>query len=407
VARTAKRTIWPVLVEVVLLNMLFGLAFQTLPQVAGVATPDALAYAGEGCVPQGVREYRDTAMRLLATETTGGLFGGVASVVFGLLLLSAANTAVVAMISVLYAMAQDHELPRPLTRLNYSGVPWVSLVVSVALPIVVLALERDVDALAKLYAIGVCGAVTTNVFSCVLNRGLALSRFERIGMSAVGLVMFAVTATIVATQLAATAFAGALIGAVLGVRQALAYQRAAGPPPLPVPVAGWLAEIERAPAEIVPGRPRIMLAARGRYQAEFAVDLARRRGAILFALYVRTLRVIDIAPGTVPRVQDDPQALEALGTVAVLAHRYGVPFVPIYVASPDIGEEILDYTVTFGCDTLIMGKSRRSLFARRVAGDVIARVAQHLPSEVALITRDPTPHPMEPAAGETATDRHG
>jgi nucleotide-binding universal stress UspA family protein len=63
--------------------------------------------------------------------------------------------------------------------------------------------------------------------------------------------------------------------------------------------------------------------------------------------------------------------------------------------------------VTFGCDTLIMGKSRRSLFARRVAGDVIARVAQHLPSEVALITRDPTPHPMEPAAGETATDRHG
>ena len=44
---------------------------------------------------------------------------------------------------------------------------------------------------------------------------------------------------------------------------------------------------------IDPGKPRIMLAARGRYQAEFAVDLARRRGGTLFAIFVRTIRVLD------------------------------------------------------------------------------------------------------------------
>jgi hypothetical protein len=64
-----------------------------------------------------------------------------------------------------------------------------------------------------------------------------------------------------------------------------------------------------------------------------------------------------------------------------------VGFYPIYVTSPNIAEEILDYTVTFGCDTLIMGKSRRSLFSRRVAGDVVAQIAGQLPDGVSLVTR--------------------
>ena len=59
------------------------------------------------------------------------------------------------------------------------------------------------------------------------------------------------------------------------------------------------------------------------------------------------------------------------------------------MTSPGIAEEILDYTVTFGCDTLIMGKTRRSLFARKVTEDVVQRVAGLLPDGVSLITRHP------------------
>jgi exodeoxyribonuclease-3 len=55
-----------------------------------------------------------------------------------------------------------------------------------------------------------------------------------------------------------------------------------------------------------------MLAARGRGQAEFAVDMARQRGATLFVIYVRTLRVLDMRPGAVPRIENDPQAQVAL-----------------------------------------------------------------------------------------------
>jgi nucleotide-binding universal stress UspA family protein len=115
-------------------------------------------------------------------------------------------------------------------------------------------------------------------------------------------------------------------------------------------------------------------------------------------VYVRVIRVMDLRAGSAPTLETDAEALEALGTTAVLAREAGVPFVPIYVASPEIAEEILDFTVTYGCDTLIMGKSKRSVFSRTVSGDVVTQVAQHLPDDVALITRSAdTPHVSRPA----------
>ena len=326
---------------------------------------------------------------------------GLASgVVFGLLLLSAANTAIMAMVSVLYSMAQDAEVPRWLSRLNYSGVPWTGLILSCLLPAVLLCFMTDVGMLAHLYAVGVCGAIAISIMGCVINRELAIKPWERTGMLVVGLVIVAVELTIIATEPRATGFAGALVLAVLGPRQILIWSRGKAPEPtIPEPETGWLAEVKKAAPVLDPHRPRIMLAARGRYQAEFAVDLARKRGAVLFTIYVRTLRLIDVQPGRIPRVEDDPGAQESLGTVAILAHQAGVQFVPIYLTSPDIAAEILDYTVTYGCDTLIMGKTRRSMFARKLAGDVVAQVAEHLPDNVALITRSAdAPHPTITAA---------
>jgi nucleotide-binding universal stress UspA family protein len=265
--------------------------------------------------------------------------------------------------------------------------------------------SADPKALGELYAIGVVGAIAINVLSCAATRSLDIGVWERRGMWVLGIFMLVVEMTIVVAKPNATIFAAVLISGVLGTRWFVAQRaRRAAEVPLPVPETGWLAEIERAPMEIAPGKPRIMLAARGRNQAEFAVDMARKRGAVLFTIYVRTLRLMDVTPGTVPQVEDDPQAMEALGTVAVLARKHGVPFVPIYVSSPYIAEEILDFTVTYGCDTLIMGKSARRAFWRRVEGDVVVEVAKNLPSEVALIMREPLPYtvgeeaPAEPAA---------
>lgn len=392
VDRTSKLTIWPVLIEVALLNLLFGIALNGLPSLADVAAPHAGAFS-PGTAPPEVAAYRDTGMKVLATEQLGFWPGKISAIVFGLLLLSAANTAIMAIVSVLYAMAQDNELPRRLTRLNYSGVPWVPLIVAVVVPAVVLVIERDVEHLADLYAIGVCGAILINIMSCVANRSLPIKPWERRGMLAIGIIMIGIEVTIIVTKVHATIFAGLLVCLVLTLRQVRHAAAQREGPRLPEPATGWLGEIEGRPIEFDPNKPRIMLAARGRYQAEFAVDLARRRGGTLFVIYVRTLRVLDIAPGQAPDIRDDPQGMESLGTAAMLAKAAGVPFIPIYVLSTNIAEEILDYTATFGCDTLILGKTRRRPFARAIEGDVIAQVAQHLPDDVALITREPTPHP--------------
>ena len=411
VARTAKRTIWPVAFEVATLNILFALALAGLAGFASLHQPDYVTFEAAGrAIPEHVRAYRDTGMKVLAVESAqhwfgergGHLVGVGVAIAFGLLLISAANTAVMAMVSVLYSLGHDRELPRALTRLNYPGVPWIALIVSCVACALVLLLERDVARLADMYVIGVSGAVTTNILSCAANRSLGVTRPERAGLWALGLFLLAIALTIAVTKPQATAFAGATIATVLLTRGVLRMHARAKARELPVPVPeqGWLAELKREPRPVDPSRPRIMLAARGRGQAEFAVDLARRRGATLFVIYVRTLRVMDLAPGSVPRVEDDPQALEALGSVVALARRYRVPVQPIYVCATDVVAEILDYTVTFGCDTLIMGKTRRRAFARALEGDVVTQIAQHLPSEVALITRDSSPHPMgpEPAA---------
>ncbi len=410
VASTAKRTILPVLVEVVILNIVFGIAmtgiFADLPALQGLQEPlshenlKALAASNPEAFEE-VRAVRDTAMEVIAEHTAtatfgagfGAVFGKVSAVVFAGLLLSATNTAVMAMVSVLFAMGQDNELPKGLTKLNYSGVPWVGLVLAVTASIVVLLIERDPVALAELYIIGVCGAITVSVATCAFNKKLDVRPIERAGLHALGVFLSAVTITILVTRLNATIFAAGAIGIVLVMRFTRTQYRATLPEEIPVPAQGWLAEVKAKPIEIDPAKPRIMLAARGRYQAEFAADLARTRGATLFAIYVRTLRVMDLKPGYVPRVEEDKAAQEALGETAVLAKAYGVPFVPIYVTASDIAEEILDYTVTYNCDTLIMGKSRRPFFARKLEGDVVSEVAENLPDEVALITRSSdTPH---------------
>lgn len=421
VEKTAKKTIWPVTIEVVALNMFFGLALAGLsytvantsladthePHIHILEHYDELRDSGEALPEQAaivekeIEKYTNASMRVIATEggkkmlgeSAGPITGNIAGIAFGLLLLSATNTAIMAMVSVLYAMAQDKELPRKLTKLNYSGVPWVGLIVSLVIPAGVLVIEQDVTVLAKLYVLGVCGAITVTMSSVALNKELKISKISRAGIAAIAVFLLAVSVTIGVTQWVSTAFSGGLIAVALGSRWVLSRQKAKVAEPLAAPDKGWLAELEKPTITIDASKPAIMLAARGRNQSEFAVDMAKRRGATLYAIYVRSLRVMDVVPGRVPNVAEDPQAQEALGTTAVLARDAGVPFVPIYVTSPEITEEILDYTVTHGCDTLIMGKTQRSFFARKLDVDVVSKVASMLPESVALITRSAqTPH---------------
>lgn len=423
VDKTAKRTIWPVAAEVAIFNLVFGAALAGLASLAHTHVPDWRTFelAGQE-IPRHVRDYRDTGMKVVAIEagrywfgqSAGFWVGKSAAIIFGLLLISAANTAIMAMVSVLYALGHDRELPRALTKLNYPGVPWVSLVVSCVVCAAVLVAERDVARLADLYVVGVCGAVTTTVLCCAWNRKLSIRRVERSGLWILGLLLLAITLTIMVSKVTALIFAGSTVALALVARAVIRYRAKPEEPTITIQLQQWLTALEQEPLPMGPAQRRIMLAARGRGQAEFAVDLAKRKSAALFCIYVRTLRLMDVAPGTIPQLNDDPDAIASLGATAILARQHGVPFFPIYVCSDDIAHEILDYTVTFGCDTLILGKTQRAAVARAVEGDVVTRVAAHLPSEVALITRENTPftgghaatsdHSSSPQSGATSGD---
>ena len=126
----------------------------------------------------------------------GHTLGWLTGILFFLLLISAANTAMVAMIGVFYMMARDGEMPRQFGKLNRHGVPIIPLVIAVTLPIFILAITPDFEALAGLYAIGVVGAITLNLGSCTFNRALGLSVPERLLLGTTFVVLFCVEVTL-------------------------------------------------------------------------------------------------------------------------------------------------------------------------------------------------------------------
>jgi len=128
VGQEASKAIWPVAIEVVLGTALLGWAMLSI-------NPNDIVYLADG--PHTVREalalrYEDS-LRFIAEyfgakdfgPMIGQALGWTVGIVFFLLLLSAANTAIVAMIGLLYMMARDREMPHQFTQLNRHGVPTI------------------------------------------------------------------------------------------------------------------------------------------------------------------------------------------------------------------------------------------------------------------------------------------
>src|SRR5438094_10544620 len=83
----------------------------------------------------------------------GQAFGWGVGIVFLLLLLSAANTAIVAMIGLLYLTARDGEMPPHFKRVNRHGVPLYPLLIAACLPGIVLITATNFQSPACPYAI--------------------------------------------------------------------------------------------------------------------------------------------------------------------------------------------------------------------------------------------------------------
>lgn len=382
VTRTATKAILPVAIEVVGGTALLGWAMLSLPK----------SYAPE------LTAHKEDMLRFLgqhyATLVGGAWFGDAFSilvgVVFGFLLISAVNTAIVALIGVIYMMAQDGEMPPQFARLNSHGVPRIPLIAAVAIPILILAVSRRFEALAGLYAIGVVGAISVNLGACTFNKRLGLRVYERLIMGGTFVVLALVELTIAKTKPDALFFAICVLGIGLGFR---AYShKLSGLKTLTVTrkVAEMVTPdlVTKVQTRLEEGH-KIMVAARGITAVlAFALDEAQLRKATLYVLYVKEVAVFygrgPTVPGR-PKWQNDPEAAAIMSTMLKLGAERGISVLPVYAVSEDTATTILDLTATLGIDYLIIGASQRTAMTKLLRGSVATNVATQLPDSIHLL----------------------
>src|SRR5437762_10426614 len=296
VGTEAAKAIWPVALEVVIATALLGWAMLSMNPNSTVhlwgsdySVREALNFRSEDML-RFIGEYFASAR---FGPAVGQMFGWIIGIVFFLLLLSAANTAIVAMIGLLYMMTRDHEMPPQFMALNRHGVPQIPLFIAVGLPIIVIITTRNFTALAGLYAIGVVGAITVNLGSYCFNRVLPIRMYHRILFGITFAALFLVDIKLASTKPDALFFVLCVLGLGLAVRAWTLKRRGLTTVMVPQQVARMVThDLAITMQSRLQEGQKIMVAARGITPVlSFALDEAQLRPATLCALSVNQIAV--------------------------------------------------------------------------------------------------------------------
>jgi len=413
VSKTANKAIIVVMLEVCLFTALLGLAMAALPGMV-VVNGDVNAPGAEG-----VRDYM---LRYMAQIFAGNLFGPVlghiaawtVSIVFGVLLLSAVNTAIVALSGISFLMARDQEMPPIFAKLNSFGVPNAGLFFAVLVPAGLVIAVSDMSGLADLYAVGVVGAIAVNLGATSTDWKLALKNHERALMFVTFVIMAVIEISLFIDKPNARIFAFTVlaIGLVLrglakesSERKAKAAQEAAlqaavlamesgGKISMPTiasePANASLPKVSTAtgtatapvPVPKVYNGP-ILVAVRGKGRTlDFAVKEAAENGQPLYVLFVREQPVI--APGDRRRKwTEDKQARETFESLRDKG--LGETIIPCYAVSDAPAHTIADIASTIGAERVLLGAPQRNTLLHVLRGNIIREVASLLPDDIYLL----------------------
>src|SRR5438876_218175 len=370
VARESIKAIIPVAIEVVVGTALLGWAMLSLPSVLGktlhLSDPSSIASVLQLRSEDMLRFIGEQFATATFSPAIGNFFGWIVGIVFFLLLLSAANTAIVAMIGLLYMMSRDREMPRQFRILNRHGVPIYPLLIALGLPTVVLLFVANFTALAGLYAIGVVGAITVNVGSCAFNRTVGFTWYDR--------VLFVVV----------------VLGAGLALRGYTQKRQGLTTLTVTREVAQMVTpDLEARVQPRLQEGQKILVAARGITPVlGFALDEAQLRKATLCVLYVKEVAVYySGGPASLGRAkwQDDPEANAIMSLMMKLGSERDVCVLPVYAVSQDAAATIVDLSATMGVDYLVIGATQRTALTNLLRGSVVTNVAQHLPDTIQLL----------------------
>jgi amino acid transporter/nucleotide-binding universal stress UspA family protein len=394
VGHEAAKAIGPVAVEVVIATALLGWAMLSLPSVMD----KTLGLSSKSEIAAVLLQRHEDMLRFMGEQFAtasygvwfGQAFGWTIGIVFFLLLLSAANTAIVAMIGLLYMMARDQEMPAGFMQLNRYGVPTVPLLITIGLPVIVLISTANFTALAGLYAIGVVGAITVNLGSCCFNRALPLKMHHRILLGFTFVILFLVEITLAHTKPDALFFVTCVLGVGLAVRGWTLQHRGLTSVMIPHEVARMVTpDLAATMQPSLQEGQKIMVAARGITPVlSFALDEAKLRNATLCVLFVKEIAIYYAGGPTVAgraKWQEDAEANAIMSLMLKLGADRDICVLPVYAISEDTATTILDLAATMGIDYLIIGASQRSAMAKLLRGSVALDVAQNLPDSIRLL----------------------
>lgn len=393
VGREAAKAIWPVAIEVVVGTALLGWAMLSLNPHATVNLSDGTHTMREALALRSEDTLRFIGEQFGAQHFGtffGQMLGWVVGIVFFFLLLSAANTAIVAMIGLLYMMARDREMPAAFTELNRHGVPRFPIFIAVGLPVIVIIATANFTALAGLYAIGVVGAIVVNLGSCSFNRALPVKMHDRVLFGFTFSILLLVEITLAHTKPDALFFVVCVLGIGLALRAYTLKRQGI----TTLTVTRQVAEMV-SPVLLTTMQPRlgegqrIMVAARGITPVlSYALDEAQLRKASLYVVYVKELAVYyGAGPVRATRAKwhEDPEATAILSLMLKLGGERDVPVMPVYAISEDPAVTILDLAATMGVDFLMLGTSHRRTLTNLLRGNVVTNIADQLPDTIRLV----------------------
>ena len=387
------KAITPVAIEVVIGTALLGWAMLSLPNVMS----RTLGLTSREDITAALGKRNEDMLRFIGEQfgaasfgpAFGDVFGWVVGIVFLLLLLSAANTAIVAMVGLLYMTARDREMPKQFKQLNRHGVPLYPLLIAIGLPCIVLLAATSFESLAGLYAIGVVGAITVNLGSCTMNRAIGFTWYDRVLFGVTFAILLLVELTLAHTKPDALFFVMCVLGAGLALRAYTQKRQGLTTMTVSQQVAAMV-----SPDLVATMQPRleegqkIMVAARGITSVlSFALDEAQLRKATLCVLYVKEIAVFYGGGGQLGRAkwQDDPEAHAIMSLMMKIGAERDICVLPVYAVSEDAAATILDLSATMGVDYLIIGASQRNTLAKLLGGSVVTSVAQQLPDSIRLV----------------------
>jgi len=374
VGKTSTSAILIVIVEVCIFTSLLGLAMNALPGLeinnGDVNAPD-------------YPNVRDAMLRYMAEIFGGSIFGTaighyfslIISVVITLTLLSAVNTALIALISLLYIMSRDGEMPDIFQKLNRFGVPIYPTLVSFLFPVFVLLFISDMLGLASLYAIGFVGAIAVNLGATSTNPALSLKTWNRVFMFGTFVVMFLIEATLFIDKPHARTFVLSILGLGFLMRALVAERKEKVEAQVPKEIS-----LIKIPEDI---KETSLVAITGKNKTlDFSLEEAKKNNLPLYILFVREQRFVTKADQN--RLwTDDKEASEVFNYVLTLAPKIPIEF--LYTVTSHTAYSIVEIAKLKKVNRIIIGRKRRFSLLHFLRGTTISGLANLMPKNIDLL----------------------